>query len=640
MRAVIAAVVSLDGGPADPSELELLAGRAQLPRGGKPRLSVCQGAGLLWIPAQPAAGGRIGPEPGGPPDGGKPPIQGGCEVVVDGTLDNRVELARDLGLPAKVAAPGAEAGIIAAAYERWGVDCLPHLVGELAFLLWDPARLRLLAASDAFGMRELYYTVVDRQLRIASQLQMILPRPSLSDLDEEYAADYFVSSVSCRPSTPFKAVRRLQAGHLMIVAAGRLAAHRWWIPDPPSLPGDCDEDEVVSRFRTVLAESVERCLDGRRAWAELSGGLDSSSIVCLAHEILGRDPARASGLATVSYVWKDTPQSDEREFQEPVIEKYGLINHRIWCDDLFFDGAEEESRYRSQPQPGVLFQPVIRAERDLIRASGVEVLLCGTRAEAVVLEDGIPPVHLADSLRRRRLGLFVRELMRWQRGTNLPLANLLLAFVLRPLFGRRRMWSFRQEVPVSPWVDKDFALRMQMRERARAALAPRRFNSIAQQFHYEILVRTEGLATRGSLEWTCEVRHPFMYRPLVELALAIPWEQKHAPRGSKPLLRRAMTGLLPEPVRTRRTRAGPGPSAYKAFAKRWHVIEPIVRSSLLVSLGILDGARFHQAAELVRFGAAESFADFLSCLSFEIWLRSVTGEAESLTFHSSRRGRD
>jgi asparagine synthase (glutamine-hydrolysing) len=125
-------------------------------------------------------------------------------------------------------------------------------------------------------------------------------------------------------------------------------------------------------------------------------------------------------------------------------------------------------------------------------------------------------------------------------------------------------------------------------------------------------VRTEGLATRGSLEWTCEVRHPFIYRPLVELALAIPWEQKHSPRGSKPLLRRAMTGLLPEPVRTRRTRAG--------------LIEPVVRSSRLVSMGILDGARLHQAAQLVRFGAAESFADFLSCLSFEVWLRSVTGE--------------
>src|SRR5436305_128955 len=359
MRAVIAAIVSLDGAPVDPSELELFASRAQLPRGGRPRLAVRQGAGLLWIPAHPAAGGQIGSELGGPPHGGKPPVQGGCEVVVDGTLDNRVELARELGLPA-VAAPGAEADLIAAAYERWAMDCPAHLVGELAFLLWDPSRLRLLAASDAFGMRELYYAVVDRQVRIASQLQMILPRPSLSDLDEEYAADYFVSSVSCRPSTPFKAVRRLQAGHLMIVAAGRLAAHRWWSPDPPSLPGDCDEEEVVNRFRTVLAEAVERCLDGRRAWAELSGGLDSSSIVCLAHEILRRDPARASELATVRYVWKDTPQSDEREFQEPVIEKYGLINHRICCDDLFFDAAPEESRNRSQPEPGGLFQPVTR----------------------------------------------------------------------------------------------------------------------------------------------------------------------------------------------------------------------------------------------------------------------------------------
>jgi asparagine synthase (glutamine-hydrolysing) len=628
MRAVIAAIVNLDGGPVEPRELEMLAARAQLPRGGRPRLSTGQGAGLLWIPAHPRLEGQIGSAPSGPPDG--VPRAGkrcGCEVVVDGALDNRVELARELGLPPEMTKPGAEPRIIAAAYERWDADCLTHLIGEFALLLWDPNGFRLLAAGDAFGMRELYYVVDTRQVRIASQLQMILPRPGLSDLDEEYAADYFVSSVSCQPSTPFKSVRRLQAGHRLIVAAGRLAVRRWWDPDPPALPGDWGEDEVVNRFRTVLAEAVERCLAGRLAWAELSGGLDSSSIVCLAHEILARDPSRAGELATVSYVWRDTPQSDEREYQEPVVEKYGLVNHRIWCDDLFFDGAEEESRYRSQPQPGVLFHPVIRAESDLLNASGVEVLLCGTRAEAVVLEDWIPPVHLADCLRSLQLGLFTRELLRWQRGTHLPLANILLAFVLRPLFGPRRMWSFRQEAPmVRPWVDAGFASRMQMRERAQAALAPRRFRSIAQQLHYEILVRTEGLATRGSLEWTCEVRHPFIYRPLVELALAIPWQQKHSPRGSKPLLRRAMTGLLPEHVRTRRTRAGPGPAAYKAFAKRWSVIEPLVRSSLLVSMGILDRAQFHHAAQLVRFGAAESFADFLSCLSFEVWLRSVTGE--------------
>jgi len=69
---------------------------------------------------------------------------------------------------------------------------------------------------------------------------------------------------------------------------------------------------------------------------------------------------------------------------------------------------------------------------------------------------------------------------------------------------------------------------------------------------------------------------------------------------------------------------------YKAFAKRWGAIEPLVRSSRLVSMGFIDSAEFTRAAELVRFGAAHQFVAFLSCLAFEYWLRTVTGDEGDL----------
>jgi len=614
VRAVIAAIVSLDGAPVEVGELKRLAACARLPWGGAPKFFHGEGVGLAWIPAFSAAVCL-------------PDVEDlRYEVVADGTLDNRAELARELGLPAEAAAPGGEPRIIAAAYERWGADCSAHLIGELAFLLWDRGERRLLAVRDVFGLRELFYTEDRRQIRIASQLQMVLDRPDLSNLDEEFVADFLACWTHAGARTPFKTVRRLQGGHQMTLAAGRSEIRRYWRPLDRGLPAGRSEGDVAEQFLAVFQEAVNRCLNvggkGGTVWAELSGGLDSSSIVAL---------AQAPGFATMTFVWEDTPQSDERSWAKAVVEKYGLINHQIVCDDLFFDGAAEESRYRSEPHFGILCHPLIRAESELLRARGVDVLLSGARAEAVVLGDWASPLHLADMVRSLRLGAFAKELLRWQKGAHRPLANLLLDFVLRPLSGRRSYLRSSEDTGVlNPWIDQAFARRMKMRERTREAVADKAFHSIAQQLQYEQLIRSEQMISRGFVEWSCEIRHPFLYRPLVELALSIPWEQKVSPREAKPLLRRALGDRLPEAVRNRRGGAGPGPSMYKAFAKRWGVIEPLVRSSRLVSMGFIDRAEFTRAAELARFGAAHQFVAFLSCLAFEYWLRTVTGQEEDI----------
>ena len=651
MRAVIGAILNLDGGPADPLELERLAARARLPAGGPPRLVTGLEAGLLAVPATAAT---WPPEAGAPPwrtAGGEPLAIGAAggdpgqppryDVVLDGSLDNRAELARELGAPAADADPVGGPRLLAAAYERWGEDCPSHLRGELAFILWDRRERRLFASRDGFGQRELFYARAGSQLRLASQLQMLLARPSPSDLDFEFAADFLAGIGGCGAATPFRQVSRLEAGHRLSAGAGRLATSPWWLPAERPWPPERSAGEAVEEFRALLEEAVACSLGtGGRVWAELSGGLDSSSICCLAMQILQGEPERARDFATLTYAWKHSPQCDERQWSDRVVAQYGLVNHQVFCDDLFFDGIAEECRYRSEPHFGLFAHPLQRAAGELLRAAGVEVLLSGGRAESVVLGDQMPPILLADTLRSLRLGKLWDQLGRWHRGTHLPLANLLVAFALRPLLDRRRYSrSILDRGEVHPWVDQRFARRMQVAQRGRRTRLARRFRSLAQQHQVEMLRRSEQKIVRGSLEWSCEIRHPFLYRPLVELALAIPWEQKLAPEGGKVLLRRAMAGRLPEAVRTRRGGGGPGADMYKAFARRWHAIEPVVSSSLLVSLGLLDGVEFRRAAELARFGAVEKFVGFLSCLAFEYWLRAVVGGEEAGREHEPAAAR-
>lgn len=627
MRAVIGGIVNRDGGPIDQRELDLFAARARLPWGGKPRIQSGEGFGLVWIPAFPHGEGIAAHADAGRFSGGERFV-----VFVDGTLDNRSELASELGLPPDAAAPRTEASLIAAALERWGAACAARLIGEFTFVAWDRRERRLLAARDAFGLRELFFKDDGRQIRIASQCCMILDRPALSDLDEEYVADYLAAQEPWGPATPFKAIRRLPSGHWLTVTRDRFEIRRFWEPGRPLLRYR-DDAEYAEHFRALFREAVERCLStGGRVWADLSGGLDSSSIVCLAQEILQSDPSAAPDFATMTYVWDETPQCDERELALTVVEKYGLVNHQVKGDDRFFDGAYEEALYRNEPQHSIFCQPMMRDIAEMLRASSVPVLLCGTRAETVVLDDSMPPVHLIDLARGLRLNAFMRELMRWQRGTHVPLANIVLGCVLRPLFGKydylRSLRFMGNPGKPEPWVNREFARRMKLQDRARVLLPDNHFHGFAQRYQCEILMRTEQMMARGSMDWSCEIRHPFLYRPLVELALAIPWEEKMAPREAKLLLRRSLVGTLPERIRTRRGGAGPGPAMYKAFAKRWASIEPVVRSSWLVSMGYLDGAEFSRAAEQARFGAISSWVSFKSCLAFEYWLRAITGAAE------------
>lgn len=653
MRAAIGAIVNRDGGAVANQELAALAARAELPWRGSPRLFGGQGCGLVWVPAipgtaQPLAGGPpdrsgVPPDPAGPSTPSfVPPAAERFTVVVDGTLDNRAELADQLGLPRAAAVPGGEPLLVAAACERWGAECPERLIGEFAFLAWDRRERRLLAARDACGSRELFFGDSGRQLRIVSQSSMIRGRPALSDLDEEYVADFLACQDSWGPATPFRGIHRLEVAHRLTLADGRLETRRFWHPDAGRRLFHGTDDELAEHFLAVFTEAVERSLaTGGRVWSDLSGGMDSSSIVAVAADILGGDPARAADFATVTHVFRDTPQSDERELAQAVAAMHRVANHLVWCDDLFFGDVEEECRHRNDPHFGLLAQPMIRAITELLRASGVAVLLSGARSEVSVLPYPMVPLHLADLVRGLALPTFLRELRRWQRGTRRPLANLLAESVLTPLLPGRRRY-FRPSgvgAGVDPWLDRQFVRRMDLSARAARSRADRRFPRVTQQQQYETALRTEQGMVRGRLEWSCEVRHPFIYRPLIELGLAIPWERQLAPDRGKLVLRRALAGRLPEAILARRAGSGPGPAMYKTFARRWPEIEPVIASSLLVSLGFLDRAELDRTAEQVRFGATERFANFLTCLAFEYWLRAATGEGQETVRQAQARSR-
>ncbi len=184
--------------------------------------------------------------------------------------------------------------------------------------------------TDAIGVRPIFYIETERQFVFSSQIGQLLGSPGLQSyaLNEEYLADFLACGFSPRDTTPFKGIKRLPAGHALIVENGDIRLEQYWDLEDKKILYQRQE-EYEEHFLALFRESVECCLraDGT-VWSDLSGGLDSSSIVCIAQEIQNRNGHKKNEFSTVTVVYDEATQSDEREWSQAAIDKYSLDAHR------------------------------------------------------------------------------------------------------------------------------------------------------------------------------------------------------------------------------------------------------------------------------------------------------------------------
>ena len=175
------------------------------------------------------------------------------------------------------------------------------------------------------------------------------------------------------------------------------------------------------------------------------------------------------------------------------------------------------------------------------------------------------------------------------------------------------------------WIAGSFARGWNLRDRARSQNMPRSGRGAADQWHVERVGWITGFLLRGYLEKACDIRYPFLHRPLVELVLSMPWSLKAVPGEPKAILRRAMKGILPERVRCRTQSASTGHAVYNGLRKEWPVLQQIVDSSVLVEFGAVDRERLRNALHLARQGHARDLGGLLSTLTLDAWLQHAVG---------------
>lgn len=500
--------------------------------------------------------------------GGHQPMKTGdgrYVLVFNGEIYNYRELRAELAAAGRVFTTDSDTEVLLAAWEAWGEQALPRLVGMFAFVLLDQQHATLTCVRDAFGVKPLFHTVEDGQFMFASEVGAIKAlKASSMQLDWQRAYDYLVHGDydSC-PSTFFEGVRQLAPGHVMQVdlRQGSLSEPRpWWKPTIKERT-DLNFEGAAELVRERFLDNVRLHLRSDVALgAALSGGIDSSAVVCAMRHVEPDLP-----IHTFSYIARDSDVSEEI-WVDRVNAHVNARPHKVVvsAEDLVRD---LDSMILSQGEP--FGSTSIYAQYrvfQLARENGVTVTLDGQGADEMLGGyNGYPGQRLRSLLEKGHLPQawsFLNEWAQWPGRDRVGGAKRCVAEMtqgplyqaLRSLNGMRRMPDWINRGPlIERGIIQDFPhQRADITEPGRR-LAAELGLSLTRRGLPALLRHGD----RNSMRFSVESRVPFLTLGLVDLLLSLPESYLVSPKGeTKSVFRAAMRGIVPDDVLDRRDKIG------------------------------------------------------------------------------------
>lgn len=542
----------------------------------------------------------------------------GNAITWDGRLDNRDDLINQLGLVSNDRCTDLD--IVVRSFERWGTDSFSRIVGDWAIVMWHAGPKQLILARDYIGIKHLYYYLNAGRFMWCSHLTPLALCGDTFTVCDEYVAGYFAFHPEAH-LTPYSEIRSVPPGCYIQVSESDLTITRYWKFDVQRRTRYKTDGDYEEHYRHLFRQAVRsRLRASTSVLAELSGGLDSSSIVCMADDIV-RSNGTDVQVDTFSYFDSNEPGEDDLEHLTRIVENRGRAG---FCVDLKGSGASLPLDYSAfEPAPGFGSRAEIKhALGTILSSHDYRVMLCGTGGDEMNGQPLDPRIHIADLLLDLKFRESTQQLSEWALLIRYPIVQLLLQSIaqLLPVSLRTRLLKAAR---VEDWLNPQFV---------------RKYKVPARQLEV-----VEGTAwcrpsVRDALQTVCtlarlvsytqplpiETRYPFLDQRLVEFLTSIPLDQLLRPGQRRFLMRRALSGLLPPEVLQRKTKTGAGRCYSIALEQHWGRIQHIFDQSFAADLGFIDKNRVRLALATMKNGQVPaSFLQLLKALSLELWLRQA-----------------
>jgi asparagine synthase (glutamine-hydrolysing) len=544
----------------------------------------------------------------------------------DGRLDNRREVEARLQRGPSV--DSSDASTMRAVYERWGSDGFVHAIGDWSVVIGEPATGALTLASDYAGVRPLYYFHGAGTILCSSQLAALVEATGIHAIDEQYVAG-FLSYGAYPNATPYAGIHSVPPGHAVRISMEGTRTQRFWTP-PTGVVQYKTERSYDEQLRTLFREAViVRVPSHASVLAELSGGLDSSSVVCEVARLIG-DGVGPRRFGTVSYVHGD---SVDLPFIREVETHCGFEGVHLSTDEHPLMSSTEVGT--GAPEAWV---PVHKSVARLARRLGATVLLTGLNGDLATGNWFDDSLQVSGALRRGRLSQAWREALAWSKVLKVPIAWI-LGRALRATFPcpaiSRHVYSLGEYVAAES-TETSLQPAFCRRVGVNAADLPvsndwleapperrKHFRALTIMRELRMLQRPESLR---NVDYT----HPFAHRPLLEFLMRVPAHVLCRPGEPRRLMRRALGDQWPSKLGRRRSKG--------LFGSAWvEALRPLAlwlrtQSQFeVVERGWIDRASLVSRLARLTQGIDCNIAQLRQIVLLECWLRHHNGSPGGVT---------
>lgn len=513
-------VCGQNGAALDPAQVRAL----------RERVTARLGAGAHWRELRGALmGGTFDPIT----------LDGNTWLVGDVRVDAREELLSALGQNAVSDAPQnlTDEELILRAYEKWGVECVNHFIGDFAFVIWDARRNMLFAARDKFGIRPLYHAQTGNQVIVANQMLVALEHPALSRRpSQKHITDFlWLGMPQDTETATFEALRRLPPAHRLVAQEQPHVERYWQLPVETELRYK-NPQEYVEQFRHLFYLAVSDRLRSPKLSLSASGGMDSGAVVAVLADVARQ---RNISLDLRGFtVATSQPQDREREYAAKTAAHIGypILYFEAEQYDLLakIDLPENDGQLDDQTLNALALAfdgQVAAHSRYIVNGLGGDPILY---PQAGYWLNDLKHFH------------WLKAAQAW-RDYRVRASHPMRLYVRSELRDGNKHHNFVSPVP--DWMQPELAATFGLEQRHKAAqnFIPPFHPTHQAAYHLTLHPQWQFLFERQQYARTERIM-PFWDERVVQFCLrvpAVPWCE------DKLLLREAMRGLLPESIRAR-----------------------------------------------------------------------------------------
>jgi len=505
-------------------------------------------------------------------------------IVGDIHLYNRDEILDTLGKVKWFKSYPSNAAIILECYKRFGSEFLNLLNGDFAFAIWDFNKNTLFAAKDPFGIKPFFYYYDRKKILFCSEIKQILSTSLINvQANDELVGEFLFDKFENLQSTFYNDIYRLKPSHYLIANSDKVEQIRYWRPDLQKEVYRKNPSDYLDNFKELFKNSVKnRIQTDFPVCADLSGGLDSSSIVAVLAEYYNSSESDLHNLQTISSLYGNL-DCDESKYINSIIKRIPFKSHLLNpLKESLVDGLANEIWQTDTP-----FADIQRGSSTLISKTinnlNARVEISGIGGDELLNEN----LFLIDLVYKKQYIELFKQTWKLSEYSWCPFYKLLWDN-LKISFPRIIKNSYRLFIKRKPWLPPIWANKEFCKKFVNFPEISQKhsigFESLTQEHVYKSFMNGnrmwdfEFLEAKKSYN-NIEIRYPFADKKLVEFILSIPFGERRINGRWKYFLRNKVSTYMPDKILDRKLKTGFNSFIYHVWSKEKDKLKEFIFSN-------------------------------------------------------------